>query len=156
MSDQKVAPESPVQIESLSLMGVKFERADRLPDGATDVQGTFGLSAGEPENDRIRVDLEAKLEEKTGSYSVSVRYVVVLQKVGDFPEDREEEEYWETVGERIAPVVMYPYVRETMTSILSKAGLPPVMPAIIDFGRAKRVEPDTQEELGLDDVTEEV
>lgn len=137
-------------------MGVKFERDDRIPDGQTDVRGTFGLSAGEPENDRIRVDLEARLEEATGSYSIAVRYVVVMRKLDEFPEGIAEEEFWEIVGERIAPTVMYPYVRETMTSILSKAGLPSVMPPVIDFGRAERVEANTQKELNLDDVFEEV
>lgn len=129
------APAVSIQLESLALRSVEFERLGPLsPGDDAALEANFSLQLGRPTEHSLSVDLSVEVEHP-GVMKASVTYTAVFAQTSFLPGDRDPAEVWTQFAARNAPLVLYPYVRETMTMLTTKSGLPPFVPPILDFSR---------------------
>lgn len=142
---------APVQIEAIVLRRTEFQRADVISDerGEVSVQLDLRSAIDEDRPDRLIVELTANLEEPD-TWRGAVQYVGLFVYTGEFTDDVTPEDIWPEVARRLGPVVLYPYVRETASMLLNKAGVSNIIPPVIDFGKA-----DVEVAQPLDGATEE-
>lgn len=88
----------------------------------------------EPQEDLLTVRLRYRMIDPA-VMDIDVAYAVVLRRTEKFEFDGDDLTAWRHVAARLAPVILYPFVRETIATTLQKAGLEGPMPPILDFRR---------------------
>lgn len=133
-SKKKVVADVGVQVTGIVLRTLRFERLDH--DGVEDTDATldtsFGIGVGRPGADLLNVELTVSFE-KPGAARVEMAYVAQFKRTRDLPRGKSDEEFWQTVASQVGPVVLYPFIRETATSLTTKAGLGPLLLPIVNF-----------------------
>lgn len=127
-------PEVPFRIVALALQELNFKRLEGAPPkGPHETPVEFTLAVGEPSSGALPIQLTVQMEEKD-AFRVLVTYSVVIQQLQEVPEE-EREQTWRVLAARIAPTVMYPYIRETISSLVQKAAFPSFIAPIINFAK---------------------
>lgn len=121
-----------IEIQSCRLDSVVFHRRGKPTAGEHDIESEVSLGVSEPQGDRLTVRLSYRMIDP-GVMDIDVAYAVVLRRTGSFKFDGDELTAWRHVAARLAPVIVYPFVRETIATTLQKAGLEGPMPPILDF-----------------------
>lgn len=109
--------------------------------------GVSRLAAG-----RIVVDLTLKSED-SGMLEFEIGYRLAIEVVPD-QDQKESFEYdrvLRDIAARIGPVVLYPYLRETLSSFSLKAGLTPLVLPVMNVGTL--FDPETIELPPVDEET---
>lgn len=136
-----------INIQSCRLDSLVFHRRGKPPEGKHEIESEVGLGVSEPEGDLLTVRLNYKMAD-AAVMDIDAAYVVVLQRTDKFEFDGDELTAWRHVAARLAPVILYPFVRETIATTLQKAGLEGPMPPILDFRRV--FEPESIKFTGAD------
>ena len=92
------------------------------------------LSVSEPEGESLSVRVGLRMKDPS-VMSIDAAYIVVLRMTDQFLFEGSVEEEWKKIASRLAPVILYPFLRETIASTLQKAGLEVPMTPILDFRR---------------------
>lgn len=121
-----------LDVRSFRLDHLLFDRRGRPPEAKHQVDIQVGLGVVPPERDTILVRLEMKVRDES-FMRIETAWVVELCKTSSFEFNGTEEEAWRHIAARLAPVLLYPFVRETIVSTLKKAGLDEPIPPILDF-----------------------
>lgn len=74
----------------------------------------------------VKVTVEAKLEEETG-------FLVEVMQCGLFVAENIPEEQLKPMMGAMCPNILFPYVRESVDALVSRAGFPPLLLAHINF-----------------------
>ena len=91
----------------------------------------FGLGLNRISATRLGVELSVELKDFPPlSVMVAYRAVFDVESSGS-PEELERDLRY--VAAHIGPSALYPYVREAMSSAIVRAGLPPLVPPIVNF-----------------------
>lgn len=115
----------PARLKSLTLQELRFERKGKWPDpdegAGLELGANFALSAMRLAPGRLGVEFEVTIEPE-GVFTFAVSYRMTFEV--DSPSPDQELGVFRQVAARIAPIVAFPYIRETLTSMASKAGAP--------------------------------
>ncbi|MFC1531203.1 protein-export chaperone SecB [Gemmatimonadota bacterium] len=103
-------------------------------DDSREVDTKVELGVAAPEGDTLSVRLKLTLDDAPVA-RISVAYVVTLRKTEQFRFEGSEADAWRNIAARLAPVILYPFLRETVATTLQKSGLPGPVPPILDFRR---------------------
>lgn len=91
----------------------------------------FGLGLNRISATALGVELSVELSDFK-PLSLRVTYRAVFEITDDKAPD-EIDQQLRFVAAQIAPSVLYPFIRETVLTTALKAGLPPVLPPIVNF-----------------------
>lgn len=91
----------------------------------------FGLGLNRISPTSLGVELSLELNDFK-PLSLRVTYRAVFE-IADDKSPAEIEQQLRFVAAQIAPTVLYPFIRETVLTTALKAGLPPVLPPIVNF-----------------------
>lgn len=120
-----------VSVVSVALVTCVLERIQILSgetqDDALDI--TFKLGLGRPSGNELVVQMTFRFERLHG-LRLELTYGVHFRRTAPV---EDEDRYWRDVATQVAPVVLYPYVRETVTALTSRAAVPPVILPIVNF-----------------------
>lgn len=125
-----------LEIQTLNLLGAEFERAGTLPpeDERLDPEMSLESYALEP-GDSYPLEWSALMKveiRQEETWKASVTYAITFRRTAEFSEGDEPEEFWESVAYQLVPTTIYPYARETLSTLLSKAGFS-ATPPVVDF-----------------------
>ncbi len=124
--------EAAFQVVALSLQELSFERLEGAPpEGKHETPVEFGLSVGDPSSGSLPIRLAVTIDERP-AYRLRVVYGAVFRPTEDAP-DENREASWRIVAARLAPTILYPFIRETIATVLQKAGLPALIAPVINF-----------------------
>lgn len=123
-----------LDVRSFRMDHLLFDRHGNPPMTEHQVDIHVGLGVVPPHQDTIQVRLEMKVLGES-FMRVETAWIVELCKTAHFEFDGTEDEAWRHIAARLAPVLLYPFVRETIVSTLKKAGLDGPIPPILDFRR---------------------
>lgn len=128
-------PEFGIQIGDLALHEASFRRIGPDPDDQPSeipIQVSLGVAPIEDDS-RVRVLFTSTIRVE-GWFEVRASYTTLFHKVRSFPEELVGlESPWATVVAQLAPRTLYPYCRETVTGLLTKARIQIPSPPILDF-----------------------
>lgn len=126
-----------VRIGAPQIWRVEFQRQDTVSEQEGHQEGRsgnpeLGLGIQRWSHDTIGVQLSAKIEDVE---MISSRIDCRLE-LSIIPVDKEREVDFDRelryAAARVAPVIMYPYIRETIMGLSLKAGLEPVVMPVIN------------------------
>jgi preprotein translocase subunit SecB len=123
-----------IKVQACRLDSLVFHRRGMAPEGEHEIESEVGLGVSEPQGDLLTVRLNYKMVDAS-VMDIDAAYVVVLRRTEQFEFEGDELTAWRHVAARLAPVILYPFVRETIATTLQKAGLEGPMPPILDFRR---------------------
>ena len=132
-------PEAPVRVTLLRLHELEFEPLGGALPETNELPMELGLGVGEPQGGVLPVRLTVTVE-ASPCYRVSVTYEGRFAHLRAVQGAEDETGFWRVVASRLAPTILYPYIRETITTVLQKAGLPPLAVPILNFGEVFDVE----------------
>lgn len=105
------------------------EEAEQLPEFAG---FTFSLALDRPDPLHLNVALTFSAEEEL-PYDLEVTYGAHFEMSPSVPEGRRDEE-WEHIAFRVAPPLLYPYIREIVSNLTSRWYEPAlVLPHVADL-----------------------
>jgi len=134
-SEHSPVPGVGVQLTALFLRSLRFERLPQNEAPAPtsgELDANIGLGVGRPARDRLNVELSVAFE-TPGAARVEVTYLAQFRRASDAPAETPEEDYWRAIAAQVAPVVLYPYIRETINSLTGKAGIPSMILPVVNF-----------------------
>jgi preprotein translocase subunit SecB len=110
-----------VRLVGLYLHEMQFIRFEGTPrEEISQIPLTFNISTAWLSLEQIAVRLMVSFEIRNVA-KVSVAYVATFK---DLDKDEEKPDmFWRQVAARLAPTVIFPYVRETISSMAMKSGL---------------------------------
>ena len=122
-----------IQLKAMRLLRVEYSRLRDSPKGRVSAEISFGLGAtGLPKN-HFQVDLSVSAsvpEVFSGEVTYSARFGP--SPIEDDQELISEKEIREFVAQ-VAPTVIYPYARQTLTDMVEKSGLPAFFLPVMNF-----------------------
>lgn len=121
-----------IKIQSCRLDSLVFHRRGKPAEGEHDIDSEVGLGVSEPQGDLLTVRFNYKMVDPS-VMDIDAAYVVVLRKTEEFEFEGDDLNAWRQIAARLAPVILYPFVRETIATTLQKAGLEGPVPPILDF-----------------------
>jgi len=92
----------------------------------------FSLSITRFPERKLGVELSAIVEDPP-RLKIVATFRTVFEIVAEASDAVDEEKIWRAVGALIAPGMMYPFIREMITSATQKAGLPAIVPPLVVF-----------------------
>ena len=90
----------------------------------------FGLGLNRIAENRLGVELSVEIKDFP-PLSVSAAYRSVFELDANSGTDIDEQ--LRVIAAQVGPAALYPFLRETITSVVMKAGLPPVVPPVVNF-----------------------
>jgi hypothetical protein len=108
------------------------ESDDEIP-AAAEGKIDFKLRLARLEFLKLGVEFGVSIEEVQGLVA-SVLFRMTLTLEEESPEAADPETAFRQAAARLAPTVMYPYVREALSSLATKAQIPNFVLPIINFG----------------------
>lgn len=117
-----------VQLASLLLRRLAIERLGPLQeDSSRRLEANLGIGAAKQEGNQLAVEMVVSVDHE-GVVKLSATYRAVFRASDEVPDEQ-----WREFAARTAPTVMYPYIRETITGLVVKAGLPQLFTPILNF-----------------------
>lgn len=158
MAKKKAAPKDELaaelapkaQLTSLELGELHFQRRGLWPqagDSGYDVDTRFGIQAVRigPGELGVKFELSMKLPDV---FELMVSYRMTF--TAPAPQGIGEVQFFQRVAARVAPIVAFPYIRESIASITAKAGATsPVLLPIMNVGAM--FQPESLKILEVDD-----
>lgn len=141
---RKQNKEGLVRISPPQLWAFEFVRedVDNIPEQWVNLPFAFRLGLARPEAKRLDIELLTEIKETPGlRVSVTYRATFEIDASDTGPEALERE--LRIIAANIAPSALFPFIRETIATASIKAGLPPLLPPIINFQNL--FDPDTVE-----------
>jgi preprotein translocase subunit SecB len=93
------------------------------------------LHAERTAEDTVKAVMKLEVSTEDDSVAILVQYAVPVRVIpSDVSEDFNYELHLKDVVARVGPVVLYPYIRETVSSLTQKALLPPVILPVLNMG----------------------
>jgi hypothetical protein len=124
-----------VELLAVNLHTVEYDYVGgAIPRGSDrEAPVQFSLVAHRPSKSHIIVEFGLKIHDAE-MMKMNVVYRARFRR-SDLPETlAERDEYWRIVCAKLAPIVMYPYIRETVHSLTSKSGLPNAILPVLNVG----------------------
>jgi preprotein translocase subunit SecB len=135
MTEIRIVPEFRAQVEEIFLVHARFldpspprGPAESVPDGAG---VTVAIALDRQELRRITVAVSAHLEVHQ-PYRVEVVYAAVIRLADDVPEDQVDAYLRQCAGV-LAPVVLFPFIREIVVNLTSRSRSGPFVLPIVAF-----------------------
>jgi preprotein translocase subunit SecB len=124
-----------LRIASLELHKIQFEILDPslAEDEDLDARLGFGLSVARPSVNSLGVEYGVQIAENP-AFRMEIAYRATFERVPPFGEGEDQQKFWRVVAARMAPTVIYPYIRETATTLFAKAGFPPSLMPVLQVG----------------------
>ena len=118
-------PPAAVTVNAVVLHSASFETIGSMPVAGDErhMETTFELSTSWTEEGLLGVQFGLAVEIKETCNANIVFRGYFRRPDGQEPKAREDP-FWQTVAARLAPTMIYPYIRETFTSLALKAGAP--------------------------------
>ena len=123
-----------IRLHALTLHDVEFRRTGaKVPAADTEIPTLFQLGTTRLQAEALGVEfsLEVNLPD---TFFARVVYRAVFVREGPPVSAEEEEAMWRAVAGRVAPMAIYPYIRETLSGLTARAGLPAVVLPILNIG----------------------
>jgi hypothetical protein len=115
-----------VELLAINLHDVIFHASGRAWDPDSD--SSLSLSVGTTRPSRLEIIVQVSLEVDDGPVvRATVAYRLRLKVTKDLA-DGDLEAFLRLTAARLAPVIAYPYIRETLHGLAMKSGLPLVLP----------------------------
>lgn len=92
---------------------------------------SFNLGLSRFSTEQLGVELSIEIDIPITYVIVVYRATFEIEMLDSDPDDLERE--LRVVAAQVAPSTLYPFIRETVTTTSVKAGLPPLVPPIINF-----------------------
>jgi hypothetical protein len=146
-------PRPNATLEGLELLDVEFHRYNDWPTdgGEQSYKSTFTLGASSIQEGQLGVELGIRISEPE-LFDLEIRYRATFAAVTPISDDVADE-FWRGVATRLAPVVIFPYVRESASAILGRSGNSgfhlPILNVGLMFDPAKVRFEDADEEPGV-------
>ncbi|MBR9991200.1 MAG: hypothetical protein KFH98_15670 [Gemmatimonadetes bacterium] len=136
MSDVYSAVDAPpvgVNLLAVNLHDVEFKRL-KDPDGPLDAGGQLQLAikVARPNETDLVVHILFRTEHPQ-LFKASALYGLRF-RLEDDADVGDREEYWRLVAAQLAPVIAYPYARETLNSLAAKAGISGLILPVLNVG----------------------
>jgi hypothetical protein len=131
----------PAQISLIAgpeLWRLDLEREDGVPDQLipADGAGTLSFKVGFNRTSRERLGVEfSVVVEGLPALRLTATYRVVLEASPASLDDDEIELAMRQIGLRVAPTLVFPFARETLASVVQKAGLPALVLPLVNFSK---------------------
>lgn len=128
-----------VQVAPPELWRVVFERveADQVggtPPDAQEVQFRLGFGAVRTAADTVTIELSANSTEGMPiRFEISYRTTLMIEQTREGPSINLDTALSD-VAARVGPVVAHPYLREALTSLSTRAGMPPFALPVMNVG----------------------
>lgn len=123
-----------VQFTEVRLASLTFDAGPdaAIPDDEDEVTGNFILNVARLSPTEISVEFGAEVE---GVRSVTAKctYRALYRLRPGSPEEQQPDVALRGVATRVAPVMLYPFVREALQNAASRAGLPELLMQIVNF-----------------------
>lgn len=150
MNSTKAAPQVPVAVSPPELWRLEFERrqpqkGEQLDADEVSINTGIALTRLGPAEIGVEFAFEAP-NLPVGRISVAYRAKFKLEATEEVDD---LEETLRSISARLAPSTLYPFVREAVASTFARAGFPPLMLPILDFG--KMYSPEEMEVPAYDD-----
>jgi len=121
------------QIQAMVLRKAVFELLGKLPHEASESPtANFALTIGRPSADALIVELGLSLDHKEVLRSEVVYAGQWVSTDGGEAMSDQDLKYF---AAKVAPSILYPFLRETLASLSVKAGLPPLVLPVVNFER---------------------
>lgn len=123
-----------VQVTEIRLASLTFDAGPdaAIPDEEDEVTGNFTLNVARLSPTEISVKFSAEVE---GARAVTAKctYRALYRLRPGSPEEHQPDIALRGVATRIAPVMLYPFVREALQNAASRAGLPELLMQVVNF-----------------------
>lgn len=130
-AEARELPGISMQLKSVVLQRMTFERLGKRPrEAETGLEVRFSLSTRRPTEATLQVRLTLQLVHSE-VFEGAVSYIGTFTRTGE--PDANGEGQLRYFAAKVAPTILYPYIRETVTSVVVKSGLPALMLPIINF-----------------------
>lgn len=114
------------------LTEISFRKLDNLTEGDSELGFRFNLGLTRFTQSDLGVELSMDLD-NAPQLTARIAYRAIFRIMSTPTESDAEERYLRRLGARVAPAVIYPFIRETFVAIFQKALFPPMVPPIINF-----------------------
>ena len=119
------------------LRQVQFEVLPTADPESADNAMSLGLGVDRLGQWAVGIELTAQSEDDSPVvFSIAYRVVLTVEPVGNSGPDIDSDTTLKEVSARLGPVILYPYVRETLSSLSVKAGRKPLVLPVINAGMA--------------------
>lgn len=122
-----------VKLQAVYLDAANFLRLGGNPSPDSESKINFELTVGREGPDALstRMILDVLT---SGVLETRISYVAHFTRTGEMPPEKQSE-FWQQVVARLAPVILFPYIRETFSGFCSKSGIPNAILPIVNAGR---------------------
>ncbi len=130
--EEKKVPQSGFELQHIVLTNSSFHRVDNV-SFASSVENHLNINTGvKVDGDIISVLLQVKIEQQFEGKS---QVEVDVAMIGDFKLVGETQlaDNLENFGRINGAAIIFPYVREHISSLSIKAGIPPIILPIVNF-----------------------
>jgi hypothetical protein len=110
-----------VHIVLVELQRLSFEQIEDAPEEGFEPSLQFGIGLARLEELVLGVEYIVRFVENP-YVRFEAAYRGAFERGEPFAEGESETQFWQSVAARIAPTVLYPYLRETASGVLGKAG----------------------------------
>lgn len=132
-AEAREIPSVSMRLNSVILEQMSFERLGKRPGEAeAELEVQFSLATRRPEQDSLHVRLTLRLAHAQ-VFEGEITYVGTFTQTKDLGQDEDGEEELRFFAAKVVPKILYPYMRETVTSTAVKAGLPALLLPVINF-----------------------
>ncbi len=132
IADLEEAPKIGFQLRDMALRRVEVERLGNLPDGPEEgLTIRFQLGLDRPSDDELGVELILRVSHNDILQAeISYRGLFVYTGSDDHPPT---DSVLRSFAARVAPSILYPFIRETLASLVVKTGLPALVLPVLNF-----------------------
>lgn len=124
---------SGVRTSAPTLSRIEFEFSGQALPAEFELNTEFGLSVHRFSLLEIGIEFSVSIVE-VPELQLAAAYRMVFRLDPEFPEAKDPEKAFKQVAARLAPLAMYPFLREVLASTALKAGLPQVVLPIQNVG----------------------
>lgn len=134
---RQAQPEVNILVSLPELWQFTFERhevdvnEDLLDPSNTQPILTFGIGLNRFSRERIGVEFQMEVSVQS-LLTINIAYRAIFDFEMEGASDEEIEREMRSIS-RIGAQTLYPFIRESVVSLLQKAGMPPLVPPLINF-----------------------
>lgn len=123
------ATHAAVQLEYITLFSADFRVVGDMPEAneTREIIASFSMATKFISEYALGVEISAEISVKPPTVESTIVYRGVFSRPADQPPKPRDDPFWKQVAARIAPITIYPYIRETFTGLAAKAGAHPAL-----------------------------